>query len=60
VDLVRHAGDPLSKRPVSGQLVTISRRLWHAKPNVTLAIYAHMFHTDDRKAAAAINAAFGE
>jgi hypothetical protein len=29
----------------------------HAKPGVTLAIYAHMFHTDDGKAAAAINAA---
>jgi len=31
----------------------------HAKPSVTLAIYAHMFHTDDSKAAAAINAALG-
>ena len=39
-------------------IVTISKRLGHAKPSVTLAIYAHMFHTDDRKAAAAINAAF--
>ena len=38
-------------------IVTISRRLGHAEPSVTLAIYAHMFHTDDRKAAAAINAA---
>ena len=38
-------------------IVTISRRLGHAKPSVTLAIYAHMFHIDDRKAAAAINAA---
>jgi integrase len=41
-------------------IVTISRRLGHARPSVTLAIYAHMFHTDDRKAAAAINAALGE
>jgi integrase len=39
-------------------IVTISKRLGHAKPSVTLAIYAHMFTTDDRKAAAAINAAF--
>jgi integrase len=39
-------------------IVTISKRLGHAKPSVTLAIYAHMFHTDDSKAAAAINAAF--
>ena len=41
-------------------IVTTSKRLGHAKPSVTLAIYAHMFHTDDRKAAAAINAALGE
>jgi integrase len=38
-------------------IVTISKRLGHAKPNVTLSIYAHMFTTDDRKCAAAINAA---
>jgi integrase len=36
-------------------IVTISKRLGHAKPSVTLAIYAHMFHTDDSKAAAVIN-----
>jgi integrase len=33
-------------------IVTISKRLGHAKPSVTLAIYAHMFTSDDRKAAA--------
>jgi len=38
-------------------IVTISKRLGHAKPGVTLAIYAHMFTSDDRKGAAAINAA---
>ncbi len=38
-------------------IVTVSKRLGHAKPSVTLAVYAHMFHTDDSKAAAAINAA---
>jgi integrase len=38
-------------------IVTISKRLGHAKPSVTLAICAHMFTSDDRKAAAAINAA---
>ena len=38
-------------------IVTVSKRLGHAKPSVTLAIYAHMFHTNDSKAAAAINAA---
>jgi hypothetical protein len=36
------------------------QRLGRAKPSVTLAIYAHMFTSDDRKAAAAINAALGE
>jgi integrase len=39
-------------------IVTISRRLGHAKPNVTLSIYAHMFHIDDSRAAEAINEAF--
>jgi integrase len=37
-------------------IVTISRRLGHAKPDITLRIYAHLFRKDDRKAAAAINA----
>ena len=41
-------------------IVTISNRLGHAKPSVTLTVYAHMFHTDDRKAAEAINAALGK
>ena len=38
-------------------IVTISKRLGHARPSVTLAVYAHMFTSDDSKAAAAINAA---
>jgi len=37
-------------------IVTISKRLGHAKPSITLAIYAHLFQKDDSKAAAAINA----
>jgi integrase len=40
-------------------IVTISKRLGHAKPDITLRIYAHLFRNDDSKAAAAINAAFG-
>jgi integrase len=40
-------------------IVTISRRLGHAKPDITLRIYAHLFQKDDRKAAAAINASLG-
>jgi integrase len=37
-------------------IVTISKRLGHAKPDITLRIYAHLFSLDDSKAAAAINA----
>ncbi len=37
-------------------IVTISKRLGHSKPDITLRIYAHMFRKDDSKAAAAINA----
>jgi hypothetical protein len=38
-------------------IVTISKRLEHAKPNIKLEIYAHLFRKRDDKAAAAINAA---
>jgi integrase len=38
-------------------IVTISRRLGHAGPNITLQIYAHLFRKTDDKAARAINAA---
>jgi integrase len=38
-------------------IVTISKRLGHAKPDITLRIYGHLFRKDDSKAAAAINAA---
>jgi integrase len=41
-------------------IVTISKRLGHAKPDITLRIYAHLFRKDDSKAAAAINAAFAK
>jgi integrase len=37
-------------------IVTISKRLGHAKPDLTLRTYAHMFRKDDSRAAAAINA----
>jgi integrase len=37
--------------------VTISKRLGHSSPAVTLSIYAHLIKQDDRKAANAINAA---
>ena len=38
-------------------MVTISKRLGHAKPDITLRVYAHLFQDDDGKAAGAINAA---
>jgi integrase len=41
-------------------IVTISKRLGHARPSVTLAVYAHMFTRDDGSAAAAINAAMAQ
>jgi integrase len=41
-------------------IVTISKRLGHSKPDITLRIYAHLFKKDDHKAAAAINAALGK
>jgi integrase len=40
-------------------VVTISKRLGHSSPNVTLGVYAHLFKKDDSKAAAAIDAALG-
>jgi integrase len=41
-------------------VVTISKRLGHSSPAITLQIYAHLFRKDDSKAAAAIDAALGE
>ena len=38
-------------------IVTISRRLGHASPNITLKVYAHLFSQADTKASDAINAA---
>ena len=38
-------------------IVTISKRLGHAKPDITLRIYSHMFSKDDSEASVAINAA---
>ena len=37
-------------------IVTISKRLGHSKPDITLRVYAHLFRNDDSKAAEAINA----
>lgn len=39
-------------------IVTISKRLGHAKPDITLRVYSHLFRMDDGKAAQAINQSF--
>jgi len=39
--------------------LTISRRIGHATPVVTLRVYAHMFQQTDTVAASAIEAALG-
>jgi integrase len=41
-------------------VVTVSRRLGHSKPTVTLNSYAHLFTTSDDKAAAAVNDAIAK
>jgi len=41
-------------------VVTISKRLGHASPAITLNVYAHLFRKDDGKAAEAINRALLE
>ena len=49
-----HASQLIDQRV---DIVTVSKRLGHASPAITLKIYAHLFRKDDGKAAAAINAA---
>jgi integrase len=40
-------------------VVTISKRLGHANPNITLGTYAHLFAADDSKVVDTINKALG-
>ncbi len=40
-------------------VVTVSKRLGHASPAVTLAVYSHLFQDTDDRAAAAIDDVFG-
>lgn len=40
-------------------VLTISRRIGHSSPTITLAVYGHLFKNTDAKAAALIEAAFG-
>ena len=41
-------------------IVTISKRLGHSSPNITLKVYAHLFREKDDKASAAINDALAK
>jgi len=41
-------------------VLTVSRRLGHATPTITLSVYAHLIHGSDEKAAAVAGAAFGQ
>ncbi len=40
-------------------IVTVSKRLKHSSPTVTLGVYAHLFNRTDAAAAQAIEAAMG-
>ena len=41
-------------------ILTISRRLGHANPTITLSVYGHLFSNTDDRAAQVIEAAFGK
>jgi integrase len=40
-------------------ILTVSRRLGHANPSITLSVYGHLIHGTDDKAAEIMEAAFG-
>jgi integrase len=40
-------------------VLTISRRLGHSSPTITLNVYGHKFHNTDERAAQLMEAAFG-
>ena len=41
-------------------VVTVSRRLGHASPALTLSVYSHLFRNSNHEAAAAIDAALSQ
>ena len=41
-------------------IVTISRRLGHANPTITLRVYGHLFNNTDERAATITEAAFSK
>jgi integrase len=40
-------------------ILTVSRRLGHGSPTITLDVYGHLIHGGDDRAAQVMNAAFG-
>jgi integrase len=40
-------------------ILTISRRLGHVSPTITLGVYGHLIHGGDDRAAAVMEVAFG-
>jgi integrase len=40
-------------------ILTISRRLGHSSPTITLGVYGHLIHGTDDRAAQIMEAAFG-
>jgi integrase len=40
-------------------ILSISRRLGHSSPTVTLNVYGHLIHGSDDRAAQIVDAAFG-
>jgi integrase len=41
-------------------VLSISRRLGHASPSITLDVYGHLFNSSDDRAAAVFEKAFGK
>ena len=40
-------------------VLSISRRLGHGSPSITLNVYGHLFHPNDNQAASVFETAFG-
>lgn len=54
---VAFATSTSANRSTGVDIVAISKRIGHSKPDITLRVYAHLFKKDDSKAAEAVNAA---
>ena len=66
LDVTRHSTAPFDTALLDRlmdeaglDVLTISRRIGHASPAITLSVYGHWFKNTDAKAAEIIEAAFG-